>query len=307
MRKPPAHCHRRADCEGAGRVSARAPGCVAAHGGGTVVLDAAAPTPALAYSWSRTLQEGDSGPDVAELQIRVAGWVGAGDQTFQLDGSFGPETKIAVEGFQRAYGLTVDGIAGPQTDAKLNSLEGPSGTAHFAYSEFYDHGCGCLNGGPLSQGQTQEDIRRLMYRLEVERQRIGSDPITITSGYRTQSHNSFVKGASNSQHIYGYAADVTAAPSVHSLMDIGRTSAFTGSVCYSNDSHVHLDIRSNDQYDTTAPFTSAQNSSGSYLGYDTSQQSPCWGEPGNSNASKVDGLVSGLLDVPGVPYADVGQ
>ncbi len=33
-------------------------------------------------------------------------------------------------------------------------------------------------------------------------------PVTITSGYRTASHNKKVNGASNSQHLYGNAADI---------------------------------------------------------------------------------------------------
>lgn len=37
-----------------------------------------------------------------------------------VDGVYGPQTTAAVEYFQRANGLTVDGIAGPATMAKIN-------------------------------------------------------------------------------------------------------------------------------------------------------------------------------------------
>lgn len=38
------------------------------------------------------------------------------------DGNYGNGTKGAVEAFQRAYGLTVDGMAGPATKSKLYSV-----------------------------------------------------------------------------------------------------------------------------------------------------------------------------------------
>ena len=61
------------------------------------------------------LRLGDRGDDVRTLQ-RALGMTGD-----QVDGSFGPKTKAAVEAFQRKRGLTpVDGIVGPKTwDALL--------------------------------------------------------------------------------------------------------------------------------------------------------------------------------------------
>ena len=63
------------------------------------------------YTWSRTLSSGASGSDVAELQIRVAGWAGYG-VNMAIDGSYGPQTTAAVRGFQAAYGLSADGVGG---------------------------------------------------------------------------------------------------------------------------------------------------------------------------------------------------
>lgn len=62
------------------------------------------------------LRIGDHGPRVEELQLVL-------NQTGFLadapDGYFGPITRAAVESFQRAAGLEVDGIAGPRTLAAL--------------------------------------------------------------------------------------------------------------------------------------------------------------------------------------------
>lgn len=57
------------------------------------------------------LEEGDRGPTVAKLQVRLNG-VGA---DLDDDGVFGPLTVAAVRAFQRTRKLTVDGIVGEQT------------------------------------------------------------------------------------------------------------------------------------------------------------------------------------------------
>ena len=58
---------------------------------------------------------GSSGAMVRQIQKALAG---AGLKVI-VDGRFGPITREAVEEFQRMKGLTVDGIVGPATLAKL--------------------------------------------------------------------------------------------------------------------------------------------------------------------------------------------
>lgn len=54
------------------------------------------------------------------------------------------------------------------------------------------------------------NIIRLAKALQIIRDEI-KQPITVTSGYRSPTHNRAVKGAVNSQHLHGTAADIRVA------------------------------------------------------------------------------------------------
>jgi len=192
--------------------------------------------------WTRILKEGMNGNDVKELQIRIAGWAAdSASQTYLvLDGDFGPATKAALMRFQKAYGLTIDGIMGPETQAKLNSLEDSDGsTAHFAWSEYYSKDGSGFTGGSVSATVVKENVRRLMWKLEALRKKAGNNPITVTSGFRSISHNAAVGGASNSMHTYGIAADIKiSGVSVASVNSYARTCGFSGIIRYSTFNHL---------------------------------------------------------------------
>lgn len=53
------------------------------------------------------------------------------------------------------------------------------------------------------------NIKVLAHSLQIIRDELGV-PITITSGYRSEEHNRKIKGAVNSQHVKGTAADFKA-------------------------------------------------------------------------------------------------
>jgi hypothetical protein len=215
---------------------------VTAVGGGVLLSDGVA----SAYSWSRTLRQGTNGADVVELQIRVAGWAADGPRQTRvtIDGDFGPGTEAAVRRFQAAYGLAVDGVVGPNTQSRLNALESSDGsTVHFNWSEFTDRVSGTFNGGKLSASATRENARRLMYKLEALRVKLGNRSITVNSGFRSIAHNRDVGGASDSMHLYGHAADLNV-PGVsnRTVYQRAETSGFSGLETFNTD-HQHVDSR----------------------------------------------------------------
>lgn len=90
-----------------------------------------------------------------------------------------------------------------EREANLSDKRDPRGkiTPHFSWWEF-DCSCGCK-----MPGHVQQNIRVLCDALEASVRKLG--PVTITSGYRCESHNKSVGGAQNSRHLTGEAADLT--------------------------------------------------------------------------------------------------
>lgn len=75
---------------------------------------------------NRALQifrRGDIGKHVTHIQHQLKD---LGYYTSAVDGIFGPGTERAVINFQQSAGLTVDGIAGPQTLSALNDRSNPN-------------------------------------------------------------------------------------------------------------------------------------------------------------------------------------
>jgi zinc D-Ala-D-Ala carboxypeptidase len=198
------------------------------------------------YTWSRTLSQGASGSDVTQLQIRVAGWPGYNNQ-IAIDGAFGPQTKAAVTRFQQAYGLGADGVAGSQTFGKIYELQDDDCTPiHFSYAELND--CNSdWSGGAVSAATARSNALRVMWRLEALRHALGDNPLIVTSGFRSRACNSAVGGASNSQHLYGSAADlVSNHATLCRIVQQSRYHGFGGLLgpgYPGHNDHIHADIR----------------------------------------------------------------
>lgn len=122
----------------------------------------------------------------------------------------------SVHAFQAAWNLgmplKVDDIAGPRTRSAANRSairhrEGtPDLSLNFSAREF-----ACKCGGQLAGCQKVLVLRALLVSLEAHRKHTGS-AVHILDGYRCPSHNHAVAGATDSQHLYGAAADLVGAP-----------------------------------------------------------------------------------------------
>ncbi|MGV3625109.1 MAG: peptidoglycan-binding protein [Archangium sp.] len=82
-----------------------------------------ASTAPRALTTSSTLKRGAEGEQVKALQQALAR---EGFDPGSVDGKFGPNTERAVKAFQRANGLTVDGLVGAKTRAALSGGSVPT-------------------------------------------------------------------------------------------------------------------------------------------------------------------------------------
>ena len=112
-----------------------------------------------------TLKYGDSGPRVTELQNNLKK---LGYYTGTADGRFGAGTQRAVIAFQRANGLTADGLAGSKTLSLLQRLASAAGNNN---NNNNNNGTNA-DGYPshltrtLRRGYTGEDVKTVQTRLK---------------------------------------------------------------------------------------------------------------------------------------------
>jgi uncharacterized protein YcbK (DUF882 family) len=97
---------------------------------------------------------------------------------------------------------------------------------HFTAREFSCPHCGVTLVRP-----------RLLVQLEQLRDRL-QRPVPIVSGYRCPVHNLAAGGATNSQHMYGAAADLP-----HGLVPVSLARSLFNGVGISGAWAVHVDVR----------------------------------------------------------------
>lgn len=176
-----------------------------------------------------SLREQKPDPKIQKLQqiLTKAGYI------VKVSGVFDEETTIQVKKFQKAHGLTVDGVVGKNTLYEL---------MFYAYDDFVksEFKCKCgkyCNGFPVG---VDEDLLVMLQKI---RDHFGK-PVYITSAIRCTQHNKNVGGATKSQHLYGTAADIkvsgVSASTVYAYCDkinpnggVGKYNTFT-----------HIDVRS---------------------------------------------------------------
>lgn len=177
-----------------------------------------------------------------------------------IDGVDGRLTQAAVRRFQGAEGLTVDGIAGEQTQIRLkdavwqdrfakdntvpSSGQPPDKTGTFWDSIKYftrDEPyiacpCGRCGGFPV------EPAEKLMRLADAVREDAGK-PMVPTSTVRCDAHNAEVGGVATSRHRLGHAMDfVIPGMTANQILTIVRKQKNVV-YCYAiNERAVHMDI-----------------------------------------------------------------
>ena len=139
-----------------------------------------------------------------------------------VDGEWGALSKTACTAFQKDFGgIKVDGFGGTETDKALKhavaygmpakedtSTKEENATGNFwdgiKYFKRSEFACKC---GKYCNGYPVEIDMNMVKIADEIRNRIGK-PIQINSGIRCKNHNANVGGVSNSQHLYGNAADL---------------------------------------------------------------------------------------------------
>lgn len=109
-------------------------------------------TPPPAATWP-TVQQGQTGERVKTVQYLL----NAAGSSLTVDGAFGPATTSAVNSFQSAHGLSVDGIVGSQTwEALIVTVQqGSSGPAVSAVqSQLNAHGSSLTVDGAFGAATT---------------------------------------------------------------------------------------------------------------------------------------------------------
>jgi peptidoglycan hydrolase-like protein with peptidoglycan-binding domain len=111
-------------------------------------------TPATTTEHSLTIAAGSEGRQVQLLQKALG---------LPVDGIYGPETEAAVRKFQAAHGLAVDGIVGPATSA---ALSGSSSSTAFA-ADLSTSSTGEALGAASGVGTPEGAVKQLQSALHV--------------------------------------------------------------------------------------------------------------------------------------------
>lgn len=81
-------------------------------------------------------------------------------------------------------------------------------TEHFDSLEFAHKALGSIPSSEYPQIWIADRLLPLCQQLEIIREELGGNPITILSGYRSPEFNTAIHGAKSSQHLEGRAADI---------------------------------------------------------------------------------------------------
>ena len=179
-----------------------------------------------------------------------------------IDGDWGSGSKTAATAFQKDRNLTPDGIGGPETDKALryavaNDLENQivseketvdkesltTGTFWDEIEYFTRNEFKCKCGGKYCNGYPAEPDERMVRIADQLRKNLGV-PVTIVSGLRCKTWNAIQGGVSNSQHMYGEAADIYAKGVSQSRVEaeLDKIGGVRYHYAIKDSSNVHFDV-----------------------------------------------------------------
>lgn len=129
-----------------------------------------------------------------------------------VDGIWGPQSESATRKLQHKLGIPETGIFDRNTEgetlaALAESWGADSPDSWWAEIEFFapeEFACKC---GGFCDGYPHE-IQPSLVRIADRARKYFGQPITVISGLRCPQHNARVGGVSNSQHMFGEAADI---------------------------------------------------------------------------------------------------
>jgi len=173
-----------------------------------------------------------------------------GYYTGTVDGIWGAISQKAASRFQQDYGgLTVDGIAGEETQAALR-LAVANGIPRKSEESFWKHirywtreefRCRC--GGKYCDGFPAEPDRTLVELVDDLRAGAGK-PANASSGLRCDVWNRIQGGVSNSRHLAGKALDFSVeGMSGEALLSMAKSDPRTRYAYIIDGGWVHVDVQ----------------------------------------------------------------
>jgi murein DD-endopeptidase MepM/ murein hydrolase activator NlpD len=192
---------------------------------------------------SRVMQRGQRGWDVAALQflLQRRGYGSGG-----IDGGFGDGTRNALLSFQRAAGLTVDGLAGSATLAALRRRSGGPTQTPTGPVRFYRPVAGPIGdrfGAPRENGRRHSGVDfPVAYGTLIEAAGVGT---TVFAGYNSGGYGNLVVV----QHRLGYTTWYAHMSRITSWagerVEGGTRLGYVGSTGHSTGPHLHFEVRLN--------------------------------------------------------------
>lgn len=173
------------------------------------------------------------------------------------DGLAGPKTMAATIWYQKAVGLTPDGIVGPETRTYILNHVGPessvdeedpvivtekTGTFWDEIEHFTRDELRCKCGGRYCNGFPAEPKEMTVRLADRARKHFGR-PAHNVSFLRCKTWNAQSGGVANSQHMYGEAMDIriegVSADELHAFFNAQPEVRYTYKI---NSTNVHFDI-----------------------------------------------------------------